>query len=121
MAAHTFSKAERLNSKKLIQELFTKGSSFYMHPFKVLTLHNLEGKPNFSQVLISVSKRNFKKAVDRNLLKRRIKEAYRLEKEMLKNKPTQLLALLYTSKTVLSSKDIHHGLENVLKKISRLE
>jgi ribonuclease P protein component len=77
-------KHERLNSKKIIEELFQKGSSAFLYPFRIhyLPAPQLEYH-SYPQVLFSVSKRNFKRAVDRNLLKRRIREAYRRNKSTL--------------------------------------
>ena len=77
---YTFTKEERLCNKKLIDELFHKGSSFLCYPYKVSWLPVDQEQPYPAQVLFSVSKKRFKKAVDRNLIKRRAKEAYRLNK-----------------------------------------
>ena len=77
---HTFKKEERLCSKKLIEELFHNGSSFLLYPFRIVWLkHSFPAKVPV-QVVINVPKRRFKKAVDRNLIKRRIREIYRLNK-----------------------------------------
>lgn len=119
MGAHSFGKAERLHSKKLIQELFTKGSSFYLHPFKVIVLPHPAAADSPHQVLVSVSKRNFKKAVDRNTIKRRTREAYRLQKQLLVSGKPLLVGFLFTSKIILASADIHKGMEAALKKISK--
>ncbi|WP_423147964.1 ribonuclease P protein component [Rubrolithibacter danxiaensis] len=80
---YTFKKEERLCSKKLLDELFHKGSSFLLYPYRVswLITELTENVP--AQVVISVPKRKFKRAHDRNLLKRRIREAYRLNKNNL--------------------------------------
>lgn len=77
---HSFSKEERLCSIKLIEKLFHNGSSFLVYPFRIVWL--LQSLPSDFpvQVLISVPKKKFKRAVDRNLLKRRIREIYRLQK-----------------------------------------
>ena len=78
---YTFKKEERLCSKKLIEELFHNGSSFLLYPFRLVWLvHPLPAEVPV-QVLINVPKRRFKKAVHRNLIKRRIREVYRLNKE----------------------------------------
>ena len=77
---YTFKKEERLCSKRLLDELFRNGSSFLLYPFRI-TWSNLSPSLNVpAQVVISVPKRKFKRAHDRNLLKRRIREAYRLHK-----------------------------------------
>jgi ribonuclease P protein component len=78
---YTFTKEERLCNKKLIDELFHNGSSFLCYPFKVSWLAVDEPLLFPAQVLFSVSKKRFKRAVDRNLIKRRIREAYRLYKQ----------------------------------------
>ncbi|MCE2708325.1 MAG: ribonuclease P protein component [Bacteroidota bacterium] len=76
-------KSERLCAEKEIQELFDKGSSFFLYPLKVLFLEGIEGQNGVNQVLFSVSKKKIKKATGRNYIKRRMKEAYRLNKSML--------------------------------------
>ena len=78
---YTFTKEERLCNKKLIDELFHNGSSFLCYPFKVSWLIVEEPLQFPAQVLFSVSKKRYKRAVDRNLIKRRIREAYRLYKQ----------------------------------------
>lgn len=82
----TFKKREHITSKKTIQELFSRGSSFVFYPFRVLYLPCPEEANTlapYHQVLISVPKRKIKKAHQRNLLKRRMREAYRLQKELI--------------------------------------
>lgn len=76
---YTLKKEERLCSKKLIDELFHNGSSFLCYPFKVTWL--LADADHPVQVLFSVPKKRYKRAVDRNLAKRRMREAYRLLKQ----------------------------------------
>jgi len=73
----TFKKGERLSSEKSIATLFAEGDSFFQYPFKVVYKKEQSTYPFSVQLLISVSKRNFKKAVDRNKIKRLIREAYR--------------------------------------------
>jgi ribonuclease P protein component len=79
----TFSKSEKLCSKKHIEELYKNGSSTFLYPFRIVSLNSNTESQNFPKVLISVPKRNFKKAVDRNRLKRQIREAYRLNKQRI--------------------------------------
>jgi ribonuclease P protein component len=119
MQANNFTKAERLNSKKDIQELFDQGSSFYLYPFKVLVAQrSRQVFPH--RLLISVSKRNFKKAVDRNTIKRRIREGYRLQKSSLSQDTGLTIGLLYTAKTILTSQEIHKSLLSVIKKLNSI-
>jgi ribonuclease P protein component len=81
--SETFKKSERLCSKKAIAELFENGKAFYSFPFQIIWTKTESEIIYPAQVAISVSKRTFKKAVTRNLIKRRIREAYRKEKQVL--------------------------------------
>jgi ribonuclease P protein component len=118
MGKFTFRKEEKLSKEILIQELFDKGSSFYLFPFKVFFMPNPDREYPFHQVIISVSKRNFKRAVDRNLIKRRIREAYRLNKTLLPIQNKLLIAYIYSVKDILPSVQIH---ERLVKTFKRLE
>jgi ribonuclease P protein component len=77
---YTFKKEERLCNKKLIDGLFHSGSSFLCYPFKVSWMVVPAGKVPV-QVVFGVPKKRYKHAVDRNLIKRRTREAYRLHKQ----------------------------------------
>ncbi|MDB5157216.1 MAG: ribonuclease protein component [Mucilaginibacter sp.] len=95
---YTFKKEERLCNKKLIDELFHSGSSFLCYPFKASWLLIPGEQQVPAQILFSVSKKRFKRAVDRNVIKRRMREAYRL------NKQQQLYELLFaTDKRIVFS------------------
>jgi ribonuclease P protein component len=78
---YTFKKEERLCNKRLIDGLFHNGSSFLCYPFKVSWIAAPEGETVTAQVLFAVAKKRYKRAVDRNLIKRRMREAYRLAKQ----------------------------------------
>jgi ribonuclease P protein component len=80
MESFTLHKQERLCSQKTIEELFASGESFLAYPLKVVYLPINNSQPYPAQAAFTVSKRNFKRAVKRNLLKRRMREAYRLNK-----------------------------------------
>ena len=119
MGKFIFRKEERLRKEKDIQELFDKGSSFYLFPFKVFVLLETQDTP-VHQVLISVSKKNFKRAVDRNKLKRRIKEAYRLQKQLLANLPKVKAGFIYAHKEILEFRDIEKKMNQCLLKIPKM-
>ena len=100
---YTFPKEEHLCRKKLIEELFSKqSSSFGVYPLRIVWIKAAAPTSVPPQVLISVSKRTFKRAVDRNRLKRLIREAYRLNKYRLTEQPNgheiALLGIIFTGK-----------------------
>lgn len=100
---YTFPKEEHLCRKKLIDELFGKqGSSFGVYPLRIVWVRSPAPSAAPPQVLVSVSKRAFKRAVDRNRLKRLLREAYRLNKYRLLEHPgghpVALLGIIFTGK-----------------------
>jgi ribonuclease P protein component len=104
----TLGKNERLKSRKLIEQIFREGKSFIIQPYKTYYLftggtHN-DQSPTFNiQFATGVSSKTFKKAVDRNRIKRLTRESYRLQKkelqDSLKEKNLQLnLFFIYISR-----------------------
>jgi ribonuclease P protein component len=79
----TFDKSERLCSRKIIEILFETGNIFHNSLFKVVWNKGQDTIPGPAQVTFSVSKRGFSLAVTRNLIKRRMREAYRKNKKPL--------------------------------------
>jgi len=118
----TFCKVERLTNKKIINSVFTKGNSAFIYPF-IVKWSFIELKSEFPlQILISVPKRNFKKAVDRNKLKRYIREAYRLNKNIFSDKVVSndkkiVFTLIYTEKEILKFKMIQEKIILVLHRL----
>lgn len=81
----TLGKQERLKSRKLIEKLYKDGTSLKVFPLRMMYLQT-EHTSNFpAQMGVSVAKRNFKRAVDRNRIKRLLRETYRLQKEIVYN------------------------------------
>ena len=107
---HTLSKEEKVCSKTDIARLIKNG---VYNNAPCLRYSYLSSGADVSRILVSVPKRNFKRAVKRNLLKRRIREAYRLNKELLSEAVDILF--IYTSREVLPFKDIEESVVAALK------
>lgn len=114
MIRHTFKKAQRLKSEKIIRELFEKGSSFYSYPIKLFYLPK-EEQP--TQVLFTVPKKRFKKAVDRNKIRRRLREAYRLSQHQLPENPAYYLAFVYIADKQETFDLIHSKLKKIIYRL----
>jgi ribonuclease P protein component len=113
-----FQKSERLSSHRHIQSLFSQGKSFNIPPFVVKYLNLNDQELGNHQVLISVSKRNFKRAVDRNRIKRQIREAYRLNKHIIADLPDKYaIAYIYTFKEKIQSKNLEDKLIECLSRL----
>ena len=114
-----FHKSERLSSRKQIQYLFEKGKSKTFICFMVKYMRLPDDEQETHQVLITVSKRNFKKAVDRNKIKRQLREAYRLNKQQINDLPNKYaIAYIYTLKKMIPFKDLEKELINSLSRLS---
>jgi len=110
-------KSERLSSKKAIGELFDKGRSGVVFPVRYLFIEN--GK-EINSILVSVSKRHFKRANRRNLIKRRIREAYRINKSPLKGKNLDI-ALIYISKEAEEFGAIEAAIKRIISRLAEGE
>lgn len=105
MADNTLRKYERLNGKTRIGRLFTGGNSFIVYPYRIVYSFSESTALSSASILVSVPKRNFKRAVKRNLIRRRIKECYRLQKHPLLDRLAAVsrkadIAFLYIGKEV---------------------
>ena len=91
---YTFKKSEKLKSKKLIERLFVEGKSVSVFPLRLVYLQTSLDNNVSTKAGVSVSKRNFKKAVDRNRVKRLLREVYRLNKGQFFNNTTTQYAFM---------------------------
>jgi ribonuclease P protein component len=104
-----YPKDEKLKSRKAIDMLFTQGKSVTKYPLRLVYMEDLLSESGKIKMGVSVSKKYFKKAHDRNYFKRVMRETYRLNKHLLTengNKPHAFM-LLYQSKDRLTFEEIH--------------
>lgn len=116
----TFPKKEKLKSKKLIEQLFTEGKTVTNFPIKLIYLScTLENTP--LKVGVTVAKRNFKSAVDRNRIKRLLREAYRSNKHIVYNniEGDYALLFLYIGKQMPEYETIEKSTIAVLTKLQK--
>lgn len=117
---YTLSKEERLSWKRYIDLLFEKGQSFVAFPLRVVYLPMEEEMRAPVSIMISVPKKKFKRAVKRNLIKRQVREAYRVRKYDLieplteKNKG-MLVAFLYVDKEIHPFADIEKAMNKAIR------
>ena len=116
----TYSKKEKLKSKKLIDQLFTVGQSVSAFPLRLVYLSTPLEDDVVAKTGVSVSKRNFKTAVDRNRIKRLMREAYRLNKAaFFNNLSTQhAFMILYIGKDKPKFAEIETKMKTLFEKFS---
>jgi ribonuclease P protein component len=123
LPALTFKKKERLCSKKIIDALFTEGSSFLCYPVKVVWMYAELPTGSNAQAAFTVSKKLFRGAVQRNRIKRRMREAYRLNKHLLTNlsdKHQVALFFILISKAEPEYKQVETAIGKAIKKLNKL-
>ena len=118
MPQYSFRKEERLKSRKIINRLFQEGRSINNPPFRLLFLSKTEGTFPAS-IAIVVPKKSFKKAVERNIIKRRIRESYRLYKpefysQLVSKSRRYDFIVIYQGKDIADFKTIDFSLKKLL-------
>jgi ribonuclease P protein component len=119
-----FPKSERLNSKIKIDRLFTDGKAFLVYPLRTVYFISSEN-PSELEVLISVPKKKFKKAVHRNRIKRLIREAYRLNKNELCNvvisgNLQMQVAFVYVADKELNFHELNDKMKQILDQLKKI-
>jgi ribonuclease P protein component len=126
MESQTFTKDERLSSRKLIEQVAKEGKSFLVHPFKVIALETALESKYPAQVMMSAAKKRFPRAVDRNRIKRLMREAYRKNKHTLytalneQNKKLALM-LIYVGAELPEYKSAEDKIILILQRLSKYE
>lgn len=120
----TFKKSEKLCSKKEIEALFKNAISVNAYPLTLLWLKIDFNIYNPVKILISAPRKNLKNAVDRNLIKRRIREAYRKNKIeliqfLIKNNLSCNIAIIYNSKNIADYKEIESKIILLLQRLQK--
>jgi ribonuclease P protein component len=123
----TLGKEERLKSRKQIEQLFDKGKSFVVAPFRIYFIVNSESPIQKDESRLKfgtgVSAKNFKKAVDRNRIKRLTREAWRLQKNEIREKTSETqkqlnVFFIYTGKELPDFKTVKEKVAIALKKLA---
>lgn len=124
MIRNTLSKAERLSSKLLIEKLFAgEAKSFSAYPLRLVFIPVEEQVSASASILISVSKKRFKRAVHRNRVKRQVREAYRKNKhtllELLEEKEVNvIMAFIYLSDEIIPTALVEEKVKILLGRLT---
>lgn len=116
-------KENKLKSRNVIQQLFSQGKHVLVYPLKAVYIFENEKHP--LQAGVSASKRNFKKAVDRNRIKRLIREVYRLQKpalenHLIQNKQSLSIFLMYVGKEMPEYIQLKESVEKIIKRMLKI-
>jgi ribonuclease P protein component len=113
---NTLGKQERLRSKKLIEKLYTEGDSIKTFPLRMVYVQTAHTSDFPCQVGVSVAKKNYKLAVDRNRLKRLMRETYRLQKKIVYNNLEEpyVFMISYIGREEIKYEDLYLKMEKLL-------
>ena len=118
---NSLTKSERLHSFGAIRRLFKEGRSGFVYPFRYM-VYTEEAPQTEVALLFSTPKKYHKRAKKRNALRRRMREAYRLNKSLIVEAAPNLrveLAIVYSTKTVHDYKTIENGVKRVLQQVAQ--
>lgn len=118
-------KAFRLKEAAIIDQLFEKGQTFAVYPFRVFHLPSAGISPSPCRVVFPVSRKRMKRAVDRNRIRRLMKEAFRLHKHILlksleNNGRSMVIAILFTGDHIPDFPEVEHKIMTALQRLSDL-
>jgi ribonuclease P protein component len=119
----TYPKKEKLKSKTTINLLFSEGNSVSKFPLRLVYVENKEPNAELIKMGVSVSKKYFKKAVDRNYFKRVLRETYRLNKHLLIDNLEKPYAFMffYQTKERLSFQEIEEKTVQLFQKFNKIK
>jgi ribonuclease P protein component len=118
---HKLPKSEKLHSFGAIRRLFTEGRGGFVYPFRYV-IYAEEAEETSAEILFSTPKKFLKRANKRNKVRRRMREAYRLNKELLlssNEKRMMQIALIYSSKEVVDYKTIENATQRILETLAK--
>lgn len=120
---YTYPKHEKLKSRTTITRMFSEGKTVAKYPLRLVYVPLPEGEEGIIKMGVSVSKRNFKNATDRNYFKRLLRETYRLNKHLLTEKLTQPTAFMffYQTKDRLTFEEINTKTVQLFEKFLKQE
>jgi len=117
-----FGKQERIVSQKLIDQLFGGSGSRSLSAFPLRVVYMKRDIPSAetpTQILVSVPKRHLRHAVDRNRVKRQLREAYRHQKDLLPEDQSLALAFIWQTDRCLPSAEVDSRMKSLLERIAR--
>jgi len=122
MITNTLCKEERLRGERVFSYLFERGHTFFQTPYKVFWLKIPETGSYPVRFAVSAPKRRFKRAVKRNLIKRRTREVFRTNKQLLNEAATDgqiHLMVIYASDKLLPYAELEESMKKILQRIAR--
>lgn len=120
---YTYPKSEKLKSRNIIEKMFAEGKTVSKYPLRLVYVPLQDDTEGILKMGVSVSKRNFKRAVDRNYYKRLLREAYRLNKHIITEKLQQPTAFMffYQTKDRLTFEEVNEKAIQLFEKFLKQE